>query len=193
VWHAIGEFVRSYVALYYASDAEVAEDPEVAKWGAELAAPAGAGLRGVDPRIATREALAVMLQRIIWSCGPLHCAVNYPQWEAMAEVPNMPAALYDTPWEGSEPVDDDALVAMLPPEPQVALQVFTVRELTCFRWGRLGDYDPGDLDDPAALQLVDDFRARLRHIAARQVEADAKRPWPYPYLNPDNILNATNI
>ncbi len=193
LWKAIGAYVRAYVALAYADDADVAADPEVRAWGQELASPLGAGLRGVDPNIATREALAVMLHRILWSCGPLHSAVNYPQWDSMAVVPNMPAALYDTPWERSATIDEATLIRMLPPEAQVALQVFTVRELTSFRPSVLGAYDPGDFDDPAVLTLIAKFRSDLDDIAARHDDIDARRPWSYPYLNPRAVLNSTSI
>ncbi len=111
----------------------------------------------------------------------------------MAYVPNMPAAPYDNPWDRSTPIDEAALVAMLPPAEQVTLPVFTVRELTAFRPSRLGHYAPGDLDDPSLAPLINALLADLEAASARVHAENTRRPWPYVSLDPHLALNSTSI
>jgi arachidonate 15-lipoxygenase len=118
--------------------------------------------------------------------------VNYPQYEYMSFVPNMPAGLYSAPWEGTEPVDSAAIMKMLPPPEQASLQIFTVKELTSFRHDRLGHYPAGSFPDEV-LPIITRFQGALDRIGGTIREADAARRWKYPYLHPELILNSASI
>ena len=192
IWKEIGVFVREYVQHFFVDDATVRDDEETQSWARELASSMGAGLRGVSGQLADREALSDLLHRILWASGPLHSAVNYPQYEYMSFVPNMPAGLYDAPWQRSETVDAASIMKMLPPPEQASLQLFTVKELTSCRYDRLGHYPTGSFPHEV-MPIITRFQAALERASRVIEDADAARPWRYPYLHPARILNSTSI
>src|SRR5262249_44402649 len=91
IWDLLGSYVKEYLDLYYLSDDDVFNDYELQSWAAQLggATDDGAGLvPGFPKQIANREQLSSIVRRIIWTAGPQHAAVNFPQIEFTAFVPN---------------------------------------------------------------------------------------------------------
>jgi arachidonate 15-lipoxygenase len=196
VWAALRGFVSNYLRLYYAGDADVAADSEVQAWAAELAAPSGGRVPGVAaPR--TLEALVTMLTRVVFTCGPQHAAVNFPQYDCAAFAPNMPAAAYARAPEAAHTLSDAALdgylLQVLPPPAQAALQLETVTELTSYRFDRLGYYEDGDFSDPGALQVIAAFQKCLADVGATIGARNRARAIPYSWMLPERITNSTSI
>ena len=188
VWEAIRAFVDSYVRLYYQGDADVAGDTELQAWARELSSPAAGHVRGFPEQIQTIGALVSTVASLVFACGPQHAAVNFPQWDYAAFTPNMPGATYRTPWEAR------ALLDILPNLPEAKDQLSTVYTLTCYQYGRLGQYGDAITDKPA-LQAVAQFQQALASIH-ETVEARNEALPPdrqYPYLDPDLIPNSNNI
>jgi hypothetical protein len=73
-------------------------------------------------------------------------------------------------------------------------QLSTVFTLTCYRYGRLGQYGPAIADAPA-LDAVAAFQAALAGIHTTVVERNNSLPpdRQYPYLDPALIPNSNNI
>ena len=188
VWEAIRAFVHDYVRLYYRSDADVTGDTELQEWARELALPAGGHVQGFPDRIQTIEQLVSTVASIVFTCGPQHAAVNFPQWDYAAFTPNMPGAAYRTPREAR------SLLDILPNIPEAMDQLSTVFTLTCYRYGQLGQYGPAIADAPA-LVAVAAFQRALAGIHTTVVERNNSLPpdRQYPYLDPALIPNSNNI
>jgi arachidonate 15-lipoxygenase len=203
LWSALDEFVRAYVAAYYPSDAELLGDREIQDFARELASPAGAhvpGLPGQPGVFATTDELVEVVRNVIFGASVYHSAVNFPQYDGAAFMPNMPGAIYapvppDLRAMSPEARHSYLLRAMLPPPDKTRLQLFTVHLLTSYRDRRLGDYE-GRFAATKAHSAVELFRSQLAAagatIDARNVPSGA-RPWPYRYLHPELVLNAANI
>jgi arachidonate 15-lipoxygenase len=80
---------------------------------------------------------------------------------------------------------------MLPTYETAAIQLKWTELLTSYHYDRLGHYDER-FEDPRAQALVERFQADLDDVE-RQIEGDnARRPVPYPYLRPSQIINSIN-
>jgi arachidonate 15-lipoxygenase len=196
VWEAVEKFASRYVRLYYPSDEDITKDDELQAWVAELAAPDGAHVPGIAvPR--TLDELATILTRIIFTCGPQHAAVNFPQYDMAAFAPNMPAAAFARPPEDPRAMDDPTLDAyllqMLPSPAQAELQLQTVLKLTSYQYDRLGHYEEKDFKDPGALSLIAAFQEDLAAVQATITARNQKRAYPYPWFLPERITNSTSI
>lgn len=198
VWEAIGEFVGRYVELYYPDDEAVKTDHEVQDWVSELASPAGAHVAGLDEGLDSREQLAGLLQRVIWASGPLHAAVNYPQYDCVGYTPNMPGAMYAPPLAdaGMQPdvvLDQYLLKLALPPPMMTTVQLHTAWILTSYQHDRLGHYADGDFTDEAVAPAITDFQRRLAEVEEATASRMASRRFGYPFLLPSRIPNSASI
>ena len=199
IWDLLGNYLSDYVDIYYASDAEVRADPELQGWAQELAGLLDEGqgrVAGFPETIGSREQLALVLRRIVWTAGPQHAAVNYPQLDFASYVPNMTAATYQPP-VADGPVSEAQLLAMMAPRAQTGTQVTVAYVLANWHYDQLLNYDLCSAD--ASQQLVTKTYAQL-HGAVRDTivarnEERSKTPGlvAYPYLMPENIPNATSV
>ncbi|HZH15635.1 MAG TPA: lipoxygenase family protein [Archangium sp.] len=198
LWEAIGQFVAQYIDVYYASDAEVAGDPELQDWMTELTSAESAHLKGAPDRLGSREQLALLLQRLIWASGPLHSALNYPQYGQLAFAPNMTPAMYGPPLSNatkqSATLLDTYMVRGLLPPPSIALtQLSTMYTLATYHFDQLGQYQSGDFTDPRVEGCIGQFQETLKQAESQITLRNAQRSWVYEYLVPSQVLNSTSI
>jgi arachidonate 15-lipoxygenase len=201
VWGAIERFVAAYLKVYYQSDADVLEDTEIQAWVRDLTDPEGGHVRGVPRAIESIAELITFLTRLVFACGPLHCAINFSQYDAMAFVPNMPLALYAAPPDDARALGDEALTSLimklLPPPDKAAMQLETIDVLTSYRFGQLGQYEDGTFGDPPALEAVLAFQQELASVEAEIERRNLDRPLrglrAYRYLLPSLITPSTSM
>jgi arachidonate 15-lipoxygenase len=186
IWSAIDTWTRAFVPAWYDSDEAVATDVELQRWCRELTSADGAHLAGFPEAFTDRSTLADALTRLVFLAGPQHAAVNYPQNRSMLVIPNMPGAAW-----AAEP---GHLQDMLPPDAAAHAQVEAIWLLTCYQYGRLGDYGSA-LPDARVQEPLRAFQAHLQTLEQRFVERDRteRERWPWPYLRPSRIPNSTNI
>jgi arachidonate 15-lipoxygenase len=190
--------VQEYLDLYYLSDADVINDYELQAWAAQLAGAKddGAGkVPGFPAQIGTREQLSAIVRKIIWTAGPQHAAVNFPQIEFTTFIPNATGATYTPPAEGE--VDEAALLRMLAPKPETMVQVKTSYALAGFHYDQLLNYDLGNNDESQAIvkkyyqQLTTTVRNEI--VARNKQRAGQAGLMGYPYFLPENIPNSTSV
>jgi arachidonate 15-lipoxygenase len=196
VWQAVRDYVSSYLRLYYASDADVVDDTEIQAFVAELVDPAAGKVKGLSaPRVI--DDLVTLLTRIVFTCGPQHAAVNFPQYDMAGFAPSMPAAAYAPPPQDpkaqSDAFHDGFLLQALPPPGQAELQVKTTFELVSYRFDKLGHYESDDFSDARALAVIAEFQKRLAGVTDTINARNAKRARPYPWFLPERITNSTSI
>lgn len=185
IWTCIHDFVSAYLALYYASDAEVDGDVEIRAWAGDMRAQFGGRLSVPVPQ--TRAALADVVSYIMFVGGPLHSVANDSQFDNMAFAPNMPTALY-APAPGPGTVDADAaLAAMYLPESMAVLQYGFFWEQTQLKENRIGQYRDDAFSDPRVAPLVSGFQADLMRMEQRVQARNSERLLPFTWLMPSTM------
>ncbi|MBG1270171.1 lipoxygenase family protein [Nostoc sp. WHI] len=192
LWNVIKNFVSEYLKIYYKTPADLTEDFELQAWAQELVSNSGGRVKGVSSTIGTLEQLVDIATAVIFTCGPQHSAVNYPQYEYMTFMPNMPLAAYKqiTP-EGTIP-DRKNLISYLPPPKQTADQLTVLFILAAYRYDRLGYYDD-KFEDKEAQDVIVTFQQNLNGVE-RQIELNNKsRLIDYSYLKPRLVTNSISV
>jgi arachidonate 15-lipoxygenase len=192
VWNAIKKFVTNYLNLYYKTPSDISEDTELQAWAAELVSEQGGRVKGVPSHINTVNELIEIVTAIIFTCGPQHAAVNYPQYEYMTFIPNMPFAAYQPIAEAGELTDPNSLLSFLPPQKPTADQLMIMHILSIYRYDKLGYYEE-PFEDKAALDILKQFQEDL-NVVDREIELkNQSRLVHYDYLKPTLIPNSISI
>ncbi|MDZ8257475.1 lipoxygenase family protein [Nostoc sp. ChiQUE01b] len=190
IWNAVEKFVAEYLQLYYKTSQDISDDYELQNWARELVAQDGGRVKGMPAKIETLEQLIEIISVVVFTCAPLHSALNFSQYEYMAFVPNMPYAAYH-PIPETKGVDLETIMKILPPFKQAADQVMWTEILTSYHYDKLGFYDE-EFADPLAQEIVVQFQQNLHEIE-RQIDIrNQTRPIPYNYFKPSQIINSIN-
>jgi arachidonate 15-lipoxygenase len=198
IWDTLGDYVAEYLGLYYKTDADVTEDYELQAWAAELAGP-DAHISGFSSKIDTIEELCLITQCLIWTAGPQHAAVNFPQIDYFAFIPNLPAATYTPPPADfkTASVDREDILNLLPPADETGVQFNTTYSLAGFHYDALLDYfndldrEPGNVCKKYYDKLTGDIKSQIEQ---RNKEREAQQGLlPYSYFLPENIPNSTSV
>ncbi len=201
VWDAIEKFVFNFLHYWYPDDAnstgnqKILKDSELQDWAGDLV-EAGR-VRGMPSPIETVEQLIKIVTNVIFTSGPQHAAVNYPQYEYLAFVPNVPLAAYGKiPESKGEIPDEKTLMEFLPPQDQADAQLKVVNFLSFYRYDCLGYYDESFhvafMGNPHIKLLVQQFQQDLRLVEKEIEVRNRGRYVPYPYLKPSLIPNSTS-
>jgi arachidonate 15-lipoxygenase len=194
IWYAIEAYVGQYLSIYYKSDAEIAADPELQAWAAELAsqdmAQNGGKIAGMPERIDSIGLLQELLTTVMWICGPLHSMLNFSQWDYI-NLPNMSYAIYAEIPEEVGATTYDILMRMMPPFREASYQQWWCKILTSYRYDKLGDYVE-QFTSPEAQLAVQMFQQRLQAIESETEMRDAARVVSFPYLKPSLCINSIN-
>lgn len=194
-WDAIARFVGRYVELFYASDAAVRADHELACWVAELGASDGGALVGLHEMAAdsSREALIRLLTQVIFTAGPGHAAVHFPQPDFHAVLAAYPAGAYAPPPRTREEASAARYEATLPPLHPAAAQ-FRNAQLAGFQYDTFGRYDAYPLGRLGVAQAAIQALVReLEAVEAKIVARNDRRATPYRYLLPSRVPNSVNL
>src|ERR1051326_1890167 len=196
-WDLLDDYTWDYLALYYRSDREVANDSELQAWAAELSREAGGpgSVPGFPPRITRFEDLHRIIHLLIFTAGPHHASLNFAQLDYGGFVPNMPAATYLMP---SEDADDATLLNTMPPAQQAIRQTTVSHEAQyymsqlldysghfCFCWNR----QARDVVARYRRILTGEIAGILRARNRKRLRVGAL---PYPYVLPVNVPNSTS-
>ncbi|MEH2047127.1 lipoxygenase family protein [Nostoc sp.] len=190
IWNAVEKFVFKYLQLYYKTSQALSDDYELQNWARELVAQDGGRVKGMPAKIETLEQLIEIISVVVFTCAPLHSALNFSQYEYMAFVPNMPYAAYH-PIPETKGVDLETIMKILPPFKQAADQVMWTEILTSYHYDKLGFYDE-QFADPLAQEIVVQFQQNLHEIERRIDIRNQTRPIPYNYFKPSQIINSIN-
>lgn len=118
--------------------------------------------------------------------------MNYPQYEYIAFVPNMPFAAYNPITEDLSIPEQKNLMPFLPPPQQAAGQLSVTYLLSSYRFDRLGYYDSPFADEQAQA-IADKFKQDLNE-AERKIELNNRsRLVKYKYLKPSLVPNSISI
>jgi arachidonate 15-lipoxygenase len=192
-WNAIRGWVGDYLRTYYRSDADVAADFELAAWYRELVASDGGRIRGWgrEGAIGGFEDVVDAATLIIFTSSVQHAAVNFPQFDLMTYMPNMPLAGF-APAPGSRAVGEQDFLDLLPPLSYARRQIVILYVLGTTHYTALGKYAPQDLCDPRIEAPLQAFQEELDAVGRTIDERNLARA-PYAFLKPTGIPQSINI
>jgi len=194
-WEAINNWVKQYLEVYYPTDIEVIEDTELQAWGRELASKEGGRVSGMpgDGQFRTREELVNVITLVIYTCSVQHAAVNFPQYDLMSYVPNMPLSLYaQAPTTKTGATEQDYL-NMLPTMDMVELQMELGYMLGGVHYTQLGKYPWHHFRDHRIAEPLKNFQHDISNAGGQVVERNNHRQLPYATLEPSGIPQSINI
>ncbi|MGL5833081.1 MAG: lipoxygenase family protein [Waterburya sp.] len=196
LWDAIKKFVTDYLNVFYPKQENIKNDEELQNWAKELAAENGGKIKDMPSSIKTIAELIEIITTIIFTCGPQHSAVNFPQYEYMAFVPNMPLAAYQEITQKEQFPDEKSLMEFLPPQKQTADQVGMMYILSDYRYDRLGYYDQefeNRCKEIGIEAILAKFKQDLNQVEIEIDSNNKSRIIPYPFLKPSLVLNSISI
>ncbi|WP_333466428.1 lipoxygenase family protein [Microcoleus sp. w2-18aC6] len=209
LWNAIETFVCDYLKFFYPTNEALVQDVELQTWAQELASNEGGKVKGMPSKIDTVEQLIKIVTTIIFTCGPQHSAVNFPQYEYMSFSANMPLAAYrDIPKITAagtlEVITEKDILRLLPPYKRAAEQLKIMFILSAYRYDRLGYYDKSfrelyrmsfdEVFEGTPIEfLTRQFQQNL-NMAEQKIDANnQKRVIPYFALKPSLVLNSISM
>jgi arachidonate 15-lipoxygenase len=193
-WSAIHQWVRNYLRLYYTSNADVQQDTELRSWFQELTSQQGGRLRGFGQpgSFGDLNYLTEVVTLIIYTSSVQHAAVNFPQYDLMTYVPNMPLAGYTAAPTAGNGGTEQNFLDMLPPMDMAELQVELGYLLGSVHYTTLGQYDRGHFRDGRVGPVLDTLQQQLRDIGPVIDQRNQARR-PYNFLVPSGVPQSINI
>lgn len=193
LWRAIHGWVEDYLRIYYASDAEVQDDGELAEWIRELGAHGGGRAAGIASSLTGIDHLADTLALIIYTSSVQHAAVNFPQYDLMSYCPAKPLALYAPAPTSKAGLSEDDLLDMLAPKSAALTQQAIMYLLGSSQYTTLGEYRPGHFRDQRVEAPLTTFSARLATIGEAIELRNRDGHHSYKSLLPSSIPQSINI
>ncbi len=195
-WKAINDWVKDYVPIYYHSETDLVQDAELQAWSSELASKDGGRLHGIPNAgsIQTINQLNDLLTFVIYTSSVQHAAVNFPQYDRMSYVPNMPLSSYrPVPTQKTGATEAD-FIAMLPTLDMAELQMELGYMLGDVYYTELGKYDASQFHhDPRVLEALKRFQQSIAAAGTTITERNQQRARPYRTLRPEGIPQSINI
>jgi arachidonate 5-lipoxygenase len=205
VWDAMKDYVKECLSSVYQGDRSVENDQELQAWITDMKtkqSEGGANVNGV-PDVKTVAALTELLTSIIWQASAQHSAVNFGQWEYYSFIPNRPLSLSkEMPVDADKTVTDEYILGSLPTVDEVYLALVTGRSLTLptnrplLKKGSSGEGAFGHSKWAYPVRFPDalkHFSAMLQKVEDEVTARNARRKWPYPYLQPSKIPSSIAI
>ncbi len=198
LWEVIYCFVRRYVHLYYATDADVVGDHEVQNWLRELGDRNGGNIHGMgkNGKVKTTEELITLVSQIIHRATAYHAAVNYSVFPAMGFAPNMPGASF-APFPRAEEnkikYSLNDLLEMLPTRKLAIGQLEDVFVVSNVIVNHIGKYGCNYFSDRRVRPLVEEFQSELNQIEFKINQQNKARCVPYEILLPSRIPASVHI
>jgi len=194
LWNAVLAWVSSYVRIYYASDADVVADYELQAWWSEVRAEDGGRIAGMSDLV-TVSYLATALAHVVFTASCQHAAVNFPQVDLMAYVPNVPLAQFTPAPTKKDGYTEEHYLAQLPPLDVAHMQNSLGFLLGSVHYTKLGEYDCGlfgHFKDSRVEAPLATFKNTLEDIERTITERNGTRV-PYVYLLPSRVPQSINI
>jgi arachidonate 15-lipoxygenase len=191
VWHAIQDFAKAYVDVYYQSDRYVVEDYELQAWAKELGGErveGACGLEDFPTHFSSKQEVAEIFGQIIFTATAHHSAVHYPQDPYAQFVPNLPNAIYASPMDMlSQPITQTHLMSLLPPFKPALFQSVLYYAVN-FKVNRLGEY-PLTMFCPQAVSVIKHYQNEMKQLSIAHSKKYQKGQQGYPYMDPRHIPN----
>ena len=177
IWGVLVRYVRRYVGVYFATDAQVAADAGLQAFATQLKR-----LTVQPPRLDTVDALCAALTRHIHIATVVHKQVGGMAWDFMT-----------MPWFMPHRLREAATVEeMLPYREESEANLIAKWSTTPMSWPLCRDWSSWAKDEPGAAAM----RALQEELKQAGAEIDArntKRAVPFPYFHPERLESSVAV
>ncbi len=185
---AITTYVHDLLRVFYKTNKDLTEDPELQAWAQALHEAGLKGLPFKGAKITGFKQLHRLITQLIFTVSVEHSAVNNGQYDLFGWIPNAPGALYLPPPTDNSPRSEANFVYALPPIYEVGQQLTLVHLLSNQTEFPLGTYDDEFFAESAPARLaVDRFRAQIAQIGREIHARNNTLEVPYWYLQPKRV------
>ena len=198
IWNSLEEYVSRYIGIYYKSNRDIRQDSELQNWLQTLRKPiseGGFGVSSLPERLTNRDQLIDLLTQLIFTAAAQHSAIALLQYQYMAFIPNMPAAIYQPiPTTKGTFVDEKSLTSFLP---DINASLFQIQFMS--RLGTKSDpkaftnFGKNSFQDPRAIRVLRGLQNRLEVVERRIERRNKRRKECYPVFLPSRIPNSTSF
>ncbi|KAG7239195.1 hypothetical protein INR49_029946 [Caranx melampygus] len=194
LWNIINRFVKEIVPYYYPSDREVSADFELQGWVNEIFHYGFLGNvdSGIPTSFQTVEELIKFVTMVMFISSCQHAASNHGQFDHLGWIPNGLMMLNQAPPTTKGQSSMDTILANLPAKSPgghaMAVTWLLASEFEDFV--PLGTYPEQRFDEPAVLQMIEDFQAELSSVSVAITRRNSALELPYNYMNPRKIENS---
>ena len=135
MWNAISDFLREFINIFYQTNDEISNDHELQSWVMDIHKN-GFPVREGDvdhefPKsLETRDQLVHVLTCVVFGCSCQHAAVNFPQMEITAFVPNVPPVMRLPPSTRKNEATLKSIMDTLPNKSQAGWHIAAMYTLT---------------------------------------------------------------
>ncbi|MEM7580479.1 MAG: lipoxygenase family protein [Cyanobacteria bacterium P01_A01_bin.80] len=198
LWDVFGEYTTDFVNAAYVNDEDVANDPMIQGWIAEMRDPNKADIASFPESISSKQQLAWVLQNIIWKTSAGHAILNFAQFDYGSYVPNYPIAMLAPMPSGEEEISDEYLKTALPHTlDRILFQLTSAYLLTDpsrFRLAGPKAIAPLGKRFPEVQKRANlRFEALSTDIKVRNMKLEDAGKFPYRYLDPENLPPSIDI
>ena len=198
VWNTLEEYVSRYIGIYYKSNRDILQDSELQNWLKTLRKPVnegGFGVVSLPETLTNRDQLIDILTQIIFTGGPQHSAIALTQYQYMAFIPNMPAALYQPiPTAKGKFGDETSLTSFLPDTRLSLIQIQFMSTIgTKSDPKAFTDFGKNSFQDPRAIRVLKGLQNRLEIVERRIKRRNKRRQECYPNFLPSRMPNSTSF
>ncbi|XP_076398868.1 polyunsaturated fatty acid (12S)/(13S)-lipoxygenase, epidermal-type isoform X2 [Peromyscus maniculatus bairdii] len=196
LWEIISRYVERMVELFYKSDTDVKDDPELQVWCREITEVGllGGQERGFPLSLESRAQLCRFVTMCIFTCTAQHASNHLGQLDWYAWIPNGPCTMRKPP-PTSKDVTEKDIVDALPTLQQARMQMTFTKFL-----GRrqpvmvaLGHHKEEYFSGPEPRAVLKQFQEELA-VMDKEIEVrNAGLDLPYEYLRPSVVENSVTI
>ncbi|CAL1548228.1 unnamed protein product [Lymnaea stagnalis] len=201
LYSAINRYVCDYLQLYYRAPKDLSGDYEIQSFVQELVkekdyAKGGMGIKGLpgNGALTNLDQLQQICTSVIYISSVAHAATNFPQYDEYGFPPKWPLLFSGKPPTNPEVILQEGDLMKCLPDKATTLAIMEITKLLSTSPTKsLGDFETQYIFDPKALEILDRFRQELIDIGKTIGARNAKRMFPYTYLDPVEIPNSISI
>lgn len=196
LWEIISRYVERMLELFYKSDQDVKDDPELQVWCREITE---IGLlrgqeRGFPLSLESRAQLCRFVTMCIFTCTGQHASAHQGQLDWYAWIPNGPCTMRKPPPTSKDVTEKDIVDAM-----PTLLQARMQMTFTKFLGRRqpvmvaLGHHTEEYFSGPEPRAVLKQFQEELAVMDKEIDVRNAGLDLPYEYLQPSMVENSVTI
>uniref|UniRef100_A0A668TX54 Lipoxygenase domain-containing protein n=1 Tax=Oreochromis aureus TaxID=47969 RepID=A0A668TX54_OREAU len=197
LWEIISRFVKSTLAFYYKTDAEVQEDTELQNWIKEIFQYGFLSQEstGIPQKFTTVDEMVKFVTMVIFTCSAQHSAVNSGQYDFGGWMPNSPTTMELAPPKEKGTTTEKTILETFPSVNTTVHAMATVWLLSKQSSDSifLGQYPEKHFTERFPLLKIKEFQEELKKLSADIKARNSSLDLPYTYLDPEVVENSVSI
>uniref|UniRef100_A0AAX7U6H7 Lipoxygenase domain-containing protein n=1 Tax=Astatotilapia calliptera TaxID=8154 RepID=A0AAX7U6H7_ASTCA len=197
LWDIIHRLVKSTLAFYYKTDAEVQEDTELQNWIKEIFQYGflSQETTGIPQEFSTMDEMVKFVTMVIFTCSAQHSAVNSGQYDFGGWMPNSPTTMELPPPKEKGTTTEKTILDTFPSVNTTVHAMATLWLLSKESSDSifLGNYPEKHFTERFPLLKIKEFQEELKKLSADIKARNSRLDLPYTYMDPEVVENSVSI